>query len=81
MTATPATATATVPVTAVRLDGMKFKTAGGHFAPTGWGLRDANGDFYALDGDNFPYSLAMKGIALRLAADGLVPGYKTATPA
>ena len=79
MTAT--TITVTVPVTAVRLDGLKFKTAGGYFAPTGWGLQDANGDFYALDDDNFPYSLAMKGVAQRLAADGLVPGYKVARPA
>ena len=73
--------TYTTTITAVRLDGLKFKTAGGYFQPTGWGLQDANGEFYALDDDNFPYSLAMKGVAQKLAADGLIPGYKTATPA
>jgi predicted KAP-like P-loop ATPase len=65
-------------VTAVKIDGLKFKTAGGYFTPRGWGLRDEEGKFFAITDDNYPFVISKKNLAMELAADGLNAGYKTA---
>ena len=72
---------ATTAATATRLDGMQFPTAGGYFRPTGWGLRDATGNFFATGSDNYPYVARSRAIAEMLAAGGLTPGYRTARAA
>jgi hypothetical protein len=69
-----------IKVTAVKVDGLKFRAVGGYYQPRGWGLRDEDGNFFAIKDDNHPYTVSSKTLANELAADGLNPGYKTAKP-